>query len=131
VPANGPRPGYSHPDGEPLCPVIGPHGYRPADPVQVEAVHIVLSGTLLFVFDDPESADIQHAVLTRANLNTDAVELTPQVWETRKADLLDTVPTVTIIDARQGRDLGATEHHDSPTDSGAGPHRPAPDSTTS
>ncbi|MBL7491178.1 hypothetical protein I6A60_38635 [Frankia sp. AgB1.9] len=24
---------WSHRDGQPLCPVIGPHGYQPADPV--------------------------------------------------------------------------------------------------
>jgi hypothetical protein len=28
-------PAYSHPDGEPLCPVMGPRGYQPADPVEV------------------------------------------------------------------------------------------------
>jgi hypothetical protein len=30
-------PAYSHPDGEPLCPVMGPRGYQPADPVEVLA----------------------------------------------------------------------------------------------
>jgi hypothetical protein len=30
VAANGPRPLWSHVDGEPLCPVIGAGGYRPA-----------------------------------------------------------------------------------------------------
>lgn len=30
VPANGPRPAWSHVDGEPLCPVVGVDGYRPA-----------------------------------------------------------------------------------------------------
>ncbi|MCO1658118.1 hypothetical protein [Pseudonocardia humida] len=30
-------PGYCHPDGEPLCPVMGSHGYPPADPVEVLA----------------------------------------------------------------------------------------------
>jgi len=30
VAANGPRPPWSHVDGEPLCPVIGSGGYRPA-----------------------------------------------------------------------------------------------------
>jgi hypothetical protein len=30
VAANGPRPSWSHADGEPLCPVIGSGGYRPA-----------------------------------------------------------------------------------------------------
>lgn len=30
----GPRPPYSHRDGQPLCPVIGPGGYRPAEPVR-------------------------------------------------------------------------------------------------
>ncbi len=28
----GPRPDWSHLDGEPLCPVIGEHGYQPARP---------------------------------------------------------------------------------------------------
>jgi len=27
---NGPRPSWSHVDGEPLCPVVGTDGYRPA-----------------------------------------------------------------------------------------------------
>lgn len=30
TPANGPRPAWSHWDGEPLCPVVGANGYRPA-----------------------------------------------------------------------------------------------------
>jgi hypothetical protein len=29
----GPRQPYSHQDGEPLCPVVGDHGYEPARPV--------------------------------------------------------------------------------------------------
>jgi hypothetical protein len=33
LPAWGPRPEYSHLDGEPLCPVSGPDGYVPAEPV--------------------------------------------------------------------------------------------------
>jgi hypothetical protein len=32
-PDDGPRPDYSHLDGLPLCPVIGPHGYAPAHPI--------------------------------------------------------------------------------------------------
>ena len=32
-PSAGRRPDCSHPDGEPLCPVIGEGGYWPADPV--------------------------------------------------------------------------------------------------
>jgi hypothetical protein len=35
-PAWGPRPGWSHLDGEPLCPMMGPQGYRPAEPVPME-----------------------------------------------------------------------------------------------
>jgi hypothetical protein len=30
-------PAYAHPDGEPLCTVVGPRGYQPADPVEVLA----------------------------------------------------------------------------------------------
>ena len=33
TPANGPAPGWSHQDGEPLCRVMTPRGYAPADPV--------------------------------------------------------------------------------------------------
>ena len=33
TPTWGPRPAHSHPDGEPLCPVIGDDGYQPADPI--------------------------------------------------------------------------------------------------
>lgn len=32
VAVTGPRPRWSHRDGTPLCPVVGPAGYRPADP---------------------------------------------------------------------------------------------------
>ena len=32
LPAWGPVPKFSHRDGEPLCPVIGPDGYEPAQP---------------------------------------------------------------------------------------------------
>jgi hypothetical protein len=32
-----PVPAYSHPDGEPLCPVMGSRGYQPAEPVEVLA----------------------------------------------------------------------------------------------
>ena len=40
TPAWGPRPPYSHNDGEPLCPVIGTHGYQPADPVHPDGTPI-------------------------------------------------------------------------------------------
>lgn len=30
-------PRYAHPDGEPLCPVLGPSGYQPAQPREVLA----------------------------------------------------------------------------------------------
>ena len=33
-PALGPAPAHSHLDGQPLCPVVGPHGYQPAYPVR-------------------------------------------------------------------------------------------------
>ncbi|MGH7918836.1 MAG: hypothetical protein ACREQM_02695 [Candidatus Dormibacteraceae bacterium] len=33
VPA--PLPEWSHLDGEPLCPIVGPHGYEPAQAVSV------------------------------------------------------------------------------------------------
>jgi len=36
TPAWGPPPGWSHLDGEPLCPVMTAAGYRPADPVPAE-----------------------------------------------------------------------------------------------
>ena len=32
-----PVPDWSHADGEPLCPVIGPAGYQPADPVPAQS----------------------------------------------------------------------------------------------
>jgi hypothetical protein len=34
TPAWGPRPDHAHLDGEPLCPVIGSTGYRPARPTR-------------------------------------------------------------------------------------------------
>lgn len=33
-PTWGKRPGWSHLDGEPLCPVVGRGGYRPAGPAR-------------------------------------------------------------------------------------------------
>jgi hypothetical protein len=35
TPAWGPAPAYSHLDGEPLCPVVGDHGYQPTEPVAI------------------------------------------------------------------------------------------------
>lgn len=35
--ANGPRPGWSHTDGESLCPTVGPTGVVPAQPRWVPA----------------------------------------------------------------------------------------------
>ena len=32
-----PRPGFSHHDGTPLCPVVGPDGYTPAAPTHAAA----------------------------------------------------------------------------------------------
>jgi hypothetical protein len=43
--ACGPRPGYCHPDGEPLCPVIGPGGYLPASPVHPDTTPIERPGS--------------------------------------------------------------------------------------
>jgi hypothetical protein len=40
----GPRPAYSHPDGEPLCPVVGPGDYRPASPVHPDGTPLTTSG---------------------------------------------------------------------------------------
>jgi hypothetical protein len=34
--ALGPRPSWSHLDGEPLCPSIGPDGYQPAKPERIQ-----------------------------------------------------------------------------------------------
>lgn len=35
----GPCPTFSHLDGEPLCPVAGPGGYQPAQPVSADEHH--------------------------------------------------------------------------------------------
>ncbi len=32
IPAWGERPSWSHEDGEPLCPEVGPNGYQPCQP---------------------------------------------------------------------------------------------------
>jgi hypothetical protein len=45
TPAWGPRPSYSHVDGEPLCPVVGPHGSQPADPGQPDGTPLDVEGT--------------------------------------------------------------------------------------
>lgn len=36
IEAWGPRPGHSHHDGQPLCPVMSSDGYRPAQPIRAE-----------------------------------------------------------------------------------------------
>lgn len=36
LPSYGPRPGWSHMDGEQLCPVMGEDGYQPAEPVPAD-----------------------------------------------------------------------------------------------
>src|SRR5690349_21049392 len=42
TPAWGPRPTYSHSDGQPLCPVVVPDGYQPAEPVHTDGSPIQL-----------------------------------------------------------------------------------------
>lgn len=40
TPVWGPRPAFSHLDGEPLCPVLTADGYRPARPVLLDGTPI-------------------------------------------------------------------------------------------
>jgi hypothetical protein len=44
TPAWGPRPAHSHADGEPLCPVVGAGGYRPASPVHPDGTPVTTAG---------------------------------------------------------------------------------------
>jgi hypothetical protein len=52
LPAWGPPPSYSHPDGEPLCPVVGEHGYQPAGPVLPDGRPVLTSPTTASTDDD-------------------------------------------------------------------------------
>ncbi|GAB3160778.1 hypothetical protein GCM10027290_67240 [Micromonospora sonneratiae] len=169
-PLNGfvPRPAASHHDGTPLCPVPGPDGSRPAEPVGVPArltvwqavrqswlihpdwtvadylawlddeaydtgtltgdpaevvgrwlaehrrtaplsrpaddarVYVVAGGDMVAVFDNPDSAGIQHAVMEAAGLDAEVHALSTTEWE-RAAYLVRAAnPGLVISDTRPG-----------------------------
>ncbi len=127
--AIGPRPRWSHLDGEPLCPVIAPGGSRPARPRRVPTpparrtitppatvtppapdaapVYVVAGGDLIAVFDNPEAAGIMFTTMTGANLEPVRGHLTPAQWEAQRASLAR-LPGVTIVDTRPGHENGAS-----------------------
>jgi hypothetical protein len=103
-----PRPAASHHDGTPLCPVPGPHGSQPADPITDPAapptdglVHLVAGGSMVAVFDHADTAATQQAVMLAAGLDTTAARITPQQWETARALLLTVDPRLVITDVRR------------------------------
>lgn len=129
--ATGPRPRWSHADGEALCPVIGANGYRPADPrpapparrirrrvgtpagaptTAVDAasgagpVYVVAGGDMVAVFPDPDSAAIEYMVMVGANLEPITRTVRADRWAAMRARLIATVPGLVIVDLRDGAD---------------------------
>jgi hypothetical protein len=131
--ANGPRPRWSHMDGQPLCPTPGTAGCRPMRPRLVPVaplrrtrrrpvtgagaaggsdraprtgggVYVVAGGDLVAVFADRDSARIQFEVMTGANLEPIIDRLTAPEWEAARTRLRQH-PEITITDTRPG-------HHD-------------------
>jgi hypothetical protein len=164
------RPGSSHLDGTPLCPVYGPHGVQPAEPVGALArltmwqavrqswlihpdwtvtdhlawldgegydtesltgdpaevigrwlgehrrtarlsqpvsdtrVYVVAGGDMVAVFDNPDSAGTQLAVMEAAGLNTVAYTLSATHWESVRPLLDAAKPGLVITDVRLGHD---------------------------
>ena len=160
------RPVASHADGTPLCPVFGPDGARPADPVGVPArltmwqavrqtwlahpdwtvtdhlawldgegydtgttggdpaevvgrwlaehrrtsalslpasdarVYVIAGGDMVAVFDDPDAAGTQQAVMEAAGLDTVAYTLAASQWETTRPLVLKVNPAIVITDVR-------------------------------
>jgi hypothetical protein len=108
ITAYGPLPQSCHLDGQPLCPVPGPDGYHPADPVPVENVYIVTGGTLVIVHDDLDTAQLHHTIMIEANLDTYLLRQTPPQWDASRQTIADRHPDLTVIDARPGRDLATS-----------------------
>ncbi|WP_433615324.1 hypothetical protein ACQP2P_11240 [Dactylosporangium sp. CA-139114] len=110
------RPGHSHHDGTPLCPVPAhPGGSQPAEPVAAsrstapdttspatadpapcpeapaptppEVVYLVAGGDMVAVFADEASADIQETVMIGAGLDTIRRRLTWAGWTQARAEL--------------------------------------------
>ena len=127
VAVTGPRPRWSHPDGEPLCPVPGATGSRPADPHPAPParrvrrrvpppagvptapvagtgdtgpVYVVAGGAMVAVFTDPDSATVQHTVMVGANLDTITRTVRADQWPTIRAQLRATAPHLVIVDSR-------------------------------
>ena len=131
VATTGPRPRWSHPDGEPLCPVPGATGSRPADPhpapparrmrrrIPIPAgaptaavtgtgdtgpVYVVAGGDMVAVFTDPDSAAIQYTVMVGANLDVITRKVSADAWAAMRARLHATAPGLVIVDVRDGDD---------------------------
>ena len=131
VATTGPRPRWSHLDGEALCPVSGPAGSRPADPhpapparrvrrrvpapagaptspvagtADTEPVYVVAGGDMVAVFTNPDSAAVQYTVMVGANLEPITRKVTAGQWATMRARLRATAPTLVIVDVRDGID---------------------------
>ncbi|BCJ63015.1 hypothetical protein [Polymorphospora rubra] len=163
-----PRPAASHHDGTPLCPVPGPNGSQPADPIGVPArltmwqavrqswlihpdwtvadhlawldgegydtgtltgdpvevgrwlaehrrttplsrpaddapVYVVAGGDVVAVFDNADSAGIQHGVMEAAGLDTSVYTASATQWETVAPVLRIANPGLVISDTRPGR----------------------------
>ncbi|GIF16873.1 hypothetical protein [Actinoplanes teichomyceticus] len=129
--ATGPRPRWSHTDGEALCPMMGATGYRPADPhpapparrarrrvgtpagapttdVDVASgpgpVYVVAGGDMDAVFTDRDSAAIEYMVMVGANLEPIARTVRADRWAVIRARLIATVPGLVVVDLRAGGD---------------------------
>ncbi|GIF04666.1 hypothetical protein [Actinoplanes siamensis] len=109
MPEAMPRPAASHQDGTPLCPVPGPHGSQPADPITDPAtpppdglVHLVAGGDMVAVFDHADSAAMQQAVMEAAGLDTVTARITPQQWDAARPLILTVNPGLVITDVRRG-----------------------------
>ncbi|GAA0490923.1 hypothetical protein Ade02nite_23310 [Paractinoplanes deccanensis] len=113
MPAAMPRPAASHHDGTPLCPVPGPHGSQPADPITHPAapptdglVHLVAGGNMVAVFSHADTAAMQRAVMEAAGLDTVTARITSEQWDTARPLILTDNPDLVITDVRRGTDGG-------------------------
>lgn len=109
MPETMPRPAASHHDGTPLCPVPGPHGSQPAEPITDPAapspdglVHLVAGAGVVAVFDHAAVAASQRAIMQAVGLDTVADRITPDQWDAGRALILTVNPGLVITDVRRG-----------------------------
>jgi hypothetical protein len=67
-------------------------------------VYVVAGGNMVAVFTDPDSAAIQHHVMTGANLDPITRRISTDQWTAARARLRSIAPGLAIVDTRPEAD---------------------------